>query len=197
MNIREAAIHCECRKIAYRQSKNGIVLSLLLHPHEVPDALATAPLGTRYIAALVELGDDEQPIKRPTKDNDAARILTQEERAEVRQLLTGERESALPAREGEFVSTLDKPDGSPSRTRKAWGDMSPAQQAGLLCGDPLFQQFLFQRCNITKPDKDEAAAAVREICGVKSRSEIGSLGAAGAKWRDLVADFRVWERALV
>jgi hypothetical protein len=99
-----------------------------------------------------------------------------------------------PAREGGSVSTLDKPDGSSSRTKRAWGDMSPSQQAGLLCGDPRFHQFLFERCNISKPDKDEAAAAVREICGVTSRAAISIDNIA---WRDLVADFRVWERALI
>lgn len=165
MNIREAAIHCECRKIAYRQSKDGIVLSLLLHPQEVPDALATAALGARYMVAFVELGDDEQPIKPDT----------------------GRRETALPEREGES----DKVAGSPSRTRRTWGELSPAQQAGLLCGDPMFQQFLYERGETTTPDKDEAAEAVRVICSVMSRKEITPQN---SWWRDLVADYRNWQR---
>jgi hypothetical protein len=58
---REAASHCEARKIAYRQTKEGVVISFVLHPDEVPDSVATAALGTRYVLALVELNDDETP----------------------------------------------------------------------------------------------------------------------------------------
>jgi hypothetical protein len=61
MNIRDAAINCEVRKIAYRQTKDGVVVSFVLHPNDVPPSLANAQLGTRYMLALVEIGDDEQP----------------------------------------------------------------------------------------------------------------------------------------
>lgn len=58
---RENAVHCEARKIAFRQTKDGVVISFVLHPDEVPNSLATAALGTRYVLALVELNDDETP----------------------------------------------------------------------------------------------------------------------------------------
>lgn len=54
----------EVRKIAYRQSKDGMVLSLLVHNDDMTPELASAPLGTRYAVALVEIGDDEHPIER-------------------------------------------------------------------------------------------------------------------------------------
>lgn len=59
--IREAASHCEAKKHALRQTQDGIVVSFVLHPNEVPASLQLAPLGTRYMLALVEIGDDEQP----------------------------------------------------------------------------------------------------------------------------------------
>lgn len=55
------ATHCEAKKHAYRQTQDGIVVSFVLHPNEVPDDLALAPLGTRYVLALVRIGDDETP----------------------------------------------------------------------------------------------------------------------------------------
>lgn len=55
------ASHCEARKISYRQTKEGVVISFVLHPNEIPDSVATAALGTRYLLALVELNDDETP----------------------------------------------------------------------------------------------------------------------------------------
>lgn len=61
----DAAIPIEVRKIAYRQSaKEGFLLTLSLHPDDVPQELAAAPIGTRYMAALVQIGDDEKPAKR-------------------------------------------------------------------------------------------------------------------------------------
>ncbi len=56
---RQSAAHCEARKIAYRQSKEGVVISFVLHPNEIPDSVATAALGTRFLLALVELNDDD------------------------------------------------------------------------------------------------------------------------------------------
>jgi hypothetical protein len=62
---RKVALHCEAKKHAYRQTQDGVVVSFVLHPQEVPGGLATAPLGTRYMLALAEIGDDEQPVERP------------------------------------------------------------------------------------------------------------------------------------
>ncbi len=63
--------HCEAKKHGYRQTQDGIVVSFVLHPNEVPDDLALAALGTRYMLALVRIGDDETPqppkAKRPSR----------------------------------------------------------------------------------------------------------------------------------
>jgi len=57
------SMHCEARKIAYRQSKDGLVVSFVIHPNDMPDALAVAPLGQRYMLALAAIGDDEKPVE--------------------------------------------------------------------------------------------------------------------------------------
>lgn len=60
---REAAIHCEAKKISYRQSaRDGLVVSFSIHPSDMPAQLATADLGQRYMLALVAIGDDEKPV---------------------------------------------------------------------------------------------------------------------------------------
>jgi hypothetical protein len=61
---RENASHCEAKKHALRQTQDGIVVAFVLHPNDVPAALQLAPLGTRYMLALVEIGEDETPIER-------------------------------------------------------------------------------------------------------------------------------------
>ena len=59
--------HCEAKKHAYRQTKDGIVISFVLHPNEVPDDLALAPLGARYMLGLARIGDDEEPLEPEQK----------------------------------------------------------------------------------------------------------------------------------
>lgn len=57
----------EVRKIAYRQSaKDGLVITFSVHPSDMPASLAAAPIGARFMAALVEIGDDEKPVKSNT-----------------------------------------------------------------------------------------------------------------------------------
>jgi hypothetical protein len=56
------SFHVEAKKIAYRQSRDGLVVSFVIHPNDMPDALAVAPLGQRYMLALAAIGDDEKPI---------------------------------------------------------------------------------------------------------------------------------------
>jgi len=62
-----SSVHCEARKIAYRQSKDGLVISFVIHPNDMPDALAVAPLGQRYMLALAAIGDDEKPVPEVAK----------------------------------------------------------------------------------------------------------------------------------
>lgn len=62
-DIRDAAVHFEAAKIAVSQDKNGLVLKLSIHPDQVPKDLILSPLGTRYMIAAVQLGDDDTPVK--------------------------------------------------------------------------------------------------------------------------------------
>jgi uncharacterized OB-fold protein len=60
---RAAALNCEAKKYAYRQTKDGVVVSFVLHPNDVPNELASSQIGTRYVLAMVEIGDDEKPVR--------------------------------------------------------------------------------------------------------------------------------------
>lgn len=57
----DAAIHCEMVMYAYRKNKDGVVVSFVVHPNDVPPELAAAHIGARFMVALVELADDETP----------------------------------------------------------------------------------------------------------------------------------------
>lgn len=63
------ALPIELRKIAYRQSaKDGLVITFAVHPDDMPTGLAAAPIGARFMAALVEIGDDEMPVEKREVD---------------------------------------------------------------------------------------------------------------------------------
>ena len=60
-------ITCDAIKIAYRQSRDGFVVSFVLHPNEVPPELANAHIGSQWQLKLVELDDDGNPSETAEK----------------------------------------------------------------------------------------------------------------------------------
>lgn len=56
------ALQFEAKKVALKQDRNGYILTLLLHPDEVPVELLRDFVGARYGCALVRINDDESAI---------------------------------------------------------------------------------------------------------------------------------------
>lgn len=133
--------HFEAKKHAYRQTQEGVVVSFVVHPNDVSSELATAPLGTRYMVAFSEIGDDDKPAQK-----------------------------------------------EPEKPRQSFNELPRAQQAGILCADPQFQQWLS-----IDPDEDGAtyaAETVRAMCGVPSRAKLDADPRAADKWDALVSKYR-------
>lgn len=194
MNIRDIAIHCEAKKHAYRQTQDGVVVSFVLHPQEVPDGLATAALGTRYMLALVAIGDDEQPVAgagaRP-----AGRSIAIGQRAAQRN--PGGEDEVTPGNTHDHdrnAASSDEP--APEKPHKSWHDMMPAQQAGILCNEPAFARFLEEYYPATYRSEavSNPAECVRIVCGVKSRSHIVPGTTAAGKWKEIAGEYRAWMR---
>lgn len=57
-------IQFEGVKTGLRQSKDGIILSMAIHPDDVPSDLLRDFVGARYMVVMVRLGDDDQPMNR-------------------------------------------------------------------------------------------------------------------------------------
>lgn len=70
-NLREIASRCEAKLHGFRRTADGVVVSFVLHPAEVPPVLALDPLGTRYMLAFVAIADDEQPLAPSVLDASA------------------------------------------------------------------------------------------------------------------------------
>lgn len=55
------ALQFEARKVALKQDRTGFILTLCLHPDEIPEELLRDFVGARYACALVRIQDDESP----------------------------------------------------------------------------------------------------------------------------------------
>jgi hypothetical protein len=61
-------------KIAIKQDRTGYILTLNVHPDEVPEALLRDFVGARYQVVMVRLNGEEQPINREAEySRDAVR----------------------------------------------------------------------------------------------------------------------------
>jgi hypothetical protein len=85
-------------------------------------------------------------------------------------------------------------DSHPGGAKRDWRDLQPAAQAGIRCSEPMFWAFLNEgRHHYNVKAETEAAEAVREICGVNSRVELGTRHAARVIWHQLDAEYQAWK----
>jgi hypothetical protein len=136
------AIPLEIKKDAMRQTQNGDwKITFTVQAADMDQRLTSAAMGTRFQAALVEIGDDEQPKEKGKLD---------------------------------------------------WRDVQPAAQAGIRCAEPRFRDYLAVEHGINTKTAQEAAEAVRTICGVNSRSEFSTNQRKRVLWHQLDSGYRGW-----
>ena len=54
----------EALKVALKQNKDGYVLTLSIHPDDIPEDLLRDFVGARYQVVMVRLGETEEPLDR-------------------------------------------------------------------------------------------------------------------------------------
>tara|TARA_R110002020_G_scaffold18695_2_gene64969 strand:- start:12758 stop:13216 length:459 start_codon:yes stop_codon:yes gene_type:complete len=74
-DIKDASYGFEAVKSVLRQSKDGIVISLVIHPNDIPGPLLSDPIGSRYMVGMARLGDDEEIIE-PEGVREGKRMVT-------------------------------------------------------------------------------------------------------------------------
>jgi hypothetical protein len=81
--------------------------------------------------------------------------------------------------------------------RDKWRDLGPAKQAGIRCKEPVFWAYLTEEKGFPIRDELDAAQAVRDICGVASRSDLGKPGRSveRLRWYDIDNGFQAWRAA--
>lgn len=162
---RDSALHFEAVKYAFRQNKEGVVVSFVVHPNEIPAALSTSHIGARYMVALVEIDDNEQAKPQPAKETKPV-------------------SPATPS------PVLDKP---PEKAKRTWEQFQPSQQAGIRSHDVRFAQFLEEEYTSVWHETPDAAKCIRWICGVNSRAELGTDHSKRVLWNQLDRHFQAWE----
>lgn len=163
------AFHVEAKLHGFRRTHDGVVVSFVLHPAEVPKALALDPLGTRYMLAMAAIGDDEQPLvpvaqgieRRPSKPDVAG---------------------SIPAGHASDAS---------QRGKDVYANASEAgkaiTRAAILCGDRDFRIWLSgEDISITS-----AAQMIREACGVDSRKEFENNPEALHKFQAIDTEYKM------
>ena len=153
---RQNAIPLEVKKDGLQQRQNGDwVLRFVVQAADMDQRLTSAPMGTRFQVALVEIGEDEMPITP---------------------------QPAEPDRHSAGAKRMD------------WRELQPAAQAGIRCEDPVFWAFLREKLGwILINTSQGAAEAVRNICCVQSRSELGTNHKARVLWHQLDDHFLAWK----
>ena len=165
------AIAIELKKDGLTQRQEGHwVLRFVVQAADMDERITKAAMGTRFQAALVAIGDDELPIK------------------------SGKEAMPNPQRPTSQLDTQPQPDtDKPAGAKRDWRDVQPAAQAGIRCSEAPFWAFLNETRNYQVSNPQDAAEAVREICGVKSRVELGTKHAARVLWHQLDEEFLAWK----
>jgi hypothetical protein len=136
------AIPLEIKKDAMRQTQSGDwKVTFTVQASDMDQRLTSAAMGTRFQAALVEIGDDEMPKEKKPMD---------------------------------------------------WREVQPAAQAGIRCAEPRFWKFLEDEQGCCVGSSEGAANIVRQMCSIKSRSELSTNHKARVLWNQLDAAYREW-----
>ncbi len=165
------AVYCEARKAFFRQSKDGYVVSFVVHPNEMPDSLATAPLGQRYMLALAMIGDDEQPAS-PTDGISAVK-------------------------ERPVACALSSRGSGASHYKKSPPMEQARVRAALLPKDPAFQSWIVMQHKMEDdaawlPSEHNATMLLRNrCCDGESRSRIATDDYCYQRFLALETDYRI------
>lgn len=64
----EISTKFECVQIAMTKGKEGFVLKLAINPADAPEDMLRDPVGQRYLAVLVRLNDQDEPVASKEKE---------------------------------------------------------------------------------------------------------------------------------
>jgi hypothetical protein len=199
---RANAITFECKKDALQQRQSGDwKISFTVQGVDMDERITRAAMGTRFVAVLVEINDQELPVQAMSQFSTSSDVGKRDivncvccgkpavgncEGVEI-----NDSESPVPAKEKPAKAPAN-PAGAKHGTRD-WRDIPPANQAGMRCDEPIFAAFLREQRPDDWHDRPDAAECVRLICGILSRTELGTNHAARVIWKQLDDQYLAWK----
>jgi hypothetical protein len=164
---RANAVSFECKKDALQQRQSGDwKISFTVQGVDMDERITRAAMGTRFVAVLVEINDQELPVPPVAKEIKPISPVT-----------------PRPV-------TPDKPLVEAKRT---WEQFQPSQQAGIRSHDVRFAQFLEEEYVVFWDKFPDAAQCIRAICDVNSRAQLGTDHSKRVLWNHLDKHFQAWE----
>lgn len=162
--------HFEAVKYAYRQSKDGFVLSFVVHPSDMPDELATAAIGSRFMVAFASFGD------APAREDGV---------------------TASPNPTGPQPSLTTGPaEGGAAHKSAATAPPSPkpnSTRAVMMARDEQVWRYLESICTFGRIlNADEAERIIESLCGVTSKAHLNYEPGASA-FTKLRREFYAWK----
>ena len=130
-----SALQFESQKVALKQDRSGYVMTLRIHPDEVPDELLRDFVGARYMIAMVRLNDDETPKNYENR----------------------------------------------------------VKKAGILCKTIRFQEYVVYLGYVETVSEESAVAALYEIVGIESRTQLNGDLEAQKAFDNLVEEYEQWK----
>jgi hypothetical protein len=131
----------EARKIALKQTKEGHVLNLAIHPDEIPEEILRDFVGARYMVVMVRLADTEVPMVRAE----------------------------------EYAGT------------------KLVKQAGMLCRDRNFWDYLLEEGLIFERKEEDAVEWLCNYLDVVSRAELKTNEKAQHLFEKLNKEYQIWK----
>lgn len=168
----------EALNYALRKSRDGIIISLIIHPSDISPELMALPIGARLAITWAEINDDETPKHAPVAETGNAGDTNGGSQPANRSPDAGE--ASLP--------------GAPSKPRKRFSELRLSAQAGMRSHDQHFGEFMWQ-CHKDEMHKTygDVAKAIRSLCDVESRAELDGLASISAQyWRNLNSEYETW-----
>lgn len=159
----------EALKYSFRQSKDGVVIAMLIHPSDVSPELMALPIGARVEIEWSECTDEEPA--------------------------SGGRESAsnhAPALRDGAPRPLEETAAPSHKERKRFSELPLSAQAGMRCAEPSFRAFLRSFLYTDCETEHQAAVDLRGLCHVGSRREFDAEGDPAARWRRVEASYQAW-----
>lgn len=143
------------------------------------DALTQRQSGDWKVSFTVQGIDMDPRLTKATPGTRYAMVLVE----------IGDDELPVAAKESAAQPTTPKAGGA-RREKMDWRDLQPAAQAGIRCGEPRFQAFLRKVKGYTIHQEPEVA--VRDLCHIKSRSELSTNHAARVIWHQIDTEYQAW-----